>query len=132
VGAEGERLNRLTRVVIGAALRIHSRIGPGVFESVYEMVLARDLTRQRLHVERQKKVSFEFEGMRFENAFTADLVVEEKLVIEVKAVAQLAPIHSRQVLTYLRLLEYPLGLLINFNELHLRNGIKRIANNAPT
>jgi GxxExxY protein len=125
---EASQLNLITGDVIGAALRIHSALGPGLLESVYEVVLARDLARKGYLVERQKPISFEFEGMVFTEGFRADLLVEDAIVVEVKSVALLAPVHASQVLTYLRLLDYPVGLLINFGVARLREGIKRIAN----
>jgi iron complex transport system substrate-binding protein len=128
VGAE--EYNGITERIIGAAMRIHSKLGPGLFEGVYETVLARDLARRGLFVERQKPVTFEFEGMHFDQGFRADLVVERAVVVEVKAVPEIAPIHARQLLTYLRLLDLRLGLVPNFNSLHLRSGIKRVANSS--
>ncbi len=121
-------LNDITGQVMGAALRIHSALGPGVMESVYEMILARDLERRALRVERNKAITFEFEGLHFENAFRTDLVVDGRVIVEVKAVSELAPVHGRQLLTYLRLLNCPVGLLINFGALHLRDGIRRVYN----
>ena len=125
-----EEYNHVTAQIIGAAMRIHSKLGPGLFESVYETVLARDLARRGLFVERQKPVTFEFEGMHFDQGFRADLIVERAVVVEVKAVPEIAPIHARQLLTYLRLLDLRLGLVLNFNSLHLRSGIKRVANSS--
>jgi iron complex transport system substrate-binding protein len=123
-----ERINRLTGQIIGAALQIHSALGPGLFESVYEVVLAKRLAQLGLRVERQKPVSFEFDGIQFDEGFRADLVVEATVVVEVKSVRELAAVHLRQLLTYLRLLGCPAGLVINFDALHLRDGIKRVAN----
>jgi iron complex transport system substrate-binding protein len=123
-----EELNRLTKQIIGAALRIHSALGPGLFESVYEIVLARDLARRGLSVERQKPVTFEFDGMHFKEGFKADLVVGRAVIVEVKSVSEVAPVHCRQLLTYLRLMNYRVGLILNFNTVHLKDGIKRVAN----
>src|SRR5688572_33365984 len=92
--------------------------------------MARDLARRGFSVEKQRLVSFEYDGMHIEEGFRADLVIDGLVVVEVKAVVQLSPVHSRQVLTYLRLLDCPVGLLINFGVLHLRDGIHRIANGA--
>ena len=121
----------ITHQIIGASMRIHSALGPGLFESVHEGVLARDLTRSGLHVERQTSVGFEFEGMKFDDAFRTDLIVERAVVVEVKSIAAISPVHCRQLLTYLRLLELRTGLVINFNVAHLREGIKRILNDPP-
>jgi iron complex transport system substrate-binding protein len=122
-------LDELSGLVIGAAIRIHTRLGPGLLESVYHQVLYRDLVGQGLYVESKKAVSFKFEGMYFENGFVADLVVDRRLVVEVKSVATLMPVFEKQLLTYLRLLDCRLGLLINFNVALLKDGIKRIVNN---
>jgi GxxExxY protein len=99
-----------------------------LLESVYEAILARDLALRGLIVERQKPVAFDFEGMHFDMGFRADLVVEQAVVVEVKAIREFASVHSRQLLTYLRLLEFRVGLLINFGALHMRDGIKRVVN----
>ncbi len=122
-------LDQLTHLIIGSAMRVHTRLGPGLFESVYHSVLYRYLQARGLFVESKKRVSFEFEGQLFEGAFEADLIVERRVVIEVKSVNALAPVFEKQILTYLRLLDCKVGLLINFNTVHLRDGIKRIVNN---
>ena len=121
-------LNIITGKVVDSAYRIHSGLGPGCLESVYESLLARDLTRQGLHVERQKPVSFDFDGLWFENAFRVDLVIEKAVVVEVKAVVQSAPVFSRQVMTYLRLLDLRVGLVLNFGAPTMKDGIHRIVN----
>lgn len=122
-------LDHLSGLVIGAAIRIHTRLGPGLLESVYHQVLYRDLVSRGLYVESKKAVSFKFEGMHFENGFVADLVVERRLVVEVKSVVTLTPVFEKQLLTYMRLLDCRLGLLINFNVALLKDGIKRVVNN---
>ena len=99
-----------------------------MFESVYEVLLEKDLVRRGFSVERQKAIGFEFEGLRFENAFVLDLLVEGKVVVEVKSVDRLAPVFEKQLQTYLRLTDCRVGLLINFNESLLKHGIKRIVN----
>jgi GxxExxY protein len=125
--------NQITGTIVSAAYDIHTRIGPGLLESVYEAVLARTLEQRGLHVERQKPIVFEFEGMRFDEAFRADLLVEGRVLVELKAVEKLARVHGKQVLTYLRLLDLPVGLLINFGAASLSEGIERIMNSrAPT
>jgi iron complex transport system substrate-binding protein len=121
--------DKVSRIVIGSALRVHTRLGPGLFESVYQKVLCVDLRAHGLFVESKKLISFEFEGHHFKDGFEADIVVERCLVVEVKSVLALAPIFEKQLLTYLRLLDYRVGLLINFNTVHLKNGIKRMVNN---
>lgn len=115
--------------VVDAAIRIHRGLGPGLLESVYETVLAADLERRGYRVERQKSVDIEYDGMRFAGAFRADLIVEGSLVIEIKSVEKLTGAHAKQVLTYLRLLNQPLGLLLNFSGETMKEGIRRLANN---
>jgi GxxExxY protein len=119
----------ITGKVVDSAFKLHTRLGPGLLESVYELVMARDLERLGLRVERQKPVSFEFEGMRFEDAFRVDLLVENSVVVELKSVETLSPVHSKQVLTYLRLLKLQVGLLINFGAATMKEGLNRIVNN---
>ena len=121
-----EDLRRITELVIGSALRIHSALGPGLFESVYRDVLADDLTRKSLHVEVEKTFPIIFEGRSFDKAFRVDLAVENKVLVELKSITQIAPIHFTQLLTYLRMLDYRVGLILNFGRLSLE--IKRVAN----
>lgn len=121
-------IDAITEQIVDAAVKIHIKLGPGLLESVYEAVLARELARRRLSVERQKSVSFEFDGMVFEEGFRVDLLVEGCVVVELKSVEKLALVHSKQLLTYLRLLHLPVGLLINFGESRLKDGLHRIAN----
>ena|SRR5687768_5929603 len=119
----------LARVAIDCGLKIHRDLGPGLLESVYEAVLAACLIRAGLAVEQQKPIAIEFDGMVFRAGFRADLVVEGQLLIEVKSVERLAPVHSKQLLTYLRLSGRPLGLLMNFGGETFREGVRRFANN---
>ncbi len=127
-GAKKVDLNRLSHTVIGTALRIHTRLGPGLLESVYQRVFFRNLTRNGLFVECNKPIAFEFEGDWFEDGLRIDLLIERSLIVELKSVVTLAPVHYKQLLTYLKLSGCRLGLLINFGEYHLKDGIKRIAN----
>ena len=115
-----------------AALQIHMELGPGLLESVYEAVLARAVEKRGFQVERQKVVRFEYDGMVFEEGFRTDLLVEGRVVVELKSVEKLAPVHSKQVLTYLRLMNLPVGLLMNFGAATLKEGLHRIVNNLPT
>jgi GxxExxY protein len=124
----GRSLDDITGEIVDAAVRLHKALGPGLLESVYEMVLTRDLQRRGLHVERQKPVSFQYDGLEFEDAFRIDLLVESKVVVEVKSVERPAPVHGKQVLTYLRLMNLPVGLLLNFGAPTLRQGLQRIVN----
>jgi GxxExxY protein len=114
--------------VVDAAFRIHRQLGPGLMESVYEALLVSSLTRRSLHVESQKSVSFDFDGMHFENACRVDLLVEGKVVVELKSVERLAPVHSKQLLTYLRVMNLNVGLLINFGAATFKAGVQRIVN----
>ncbi|MDP2318829.1 MAG: GxxExxY protein [Acidobacteriota bacterium] len=116
-------------IVVDVAFHLHKDLGPGLLESVYEAVLARMLEQRGLQVERQKAVAFDFHGMHFNEGLRVDLLVNGCLVIELKSVEHLAPVHSKQLLTYLRLLNLQLGLAINFGAATFKEGIKRIVNN---
>ena len=122
-------IDELAREAVNCGFAIHKDLGPGLLESVYEMVLAKALERRGNRIERQQSISFEFEGMKFADAFRVDLLAEGKLLIEVKAVEKAAPVHAKQVLTYIRLMKLPLGLLMNFGLATFREGIQRVANN---
>jgi GxxExxY protein len=121
-------LDQITAHVVDAAVQIHRRLGPGLLESVYEAVLQRALEARGLRVERQKPVRFEYDGILIEDAFRVDLLVEGLVVVELKSVEKLAPVHGKQVLTYLRLMDLPVGLLLNFGAATMKEGLKRIAN----
>lgn len=123
-----QEINTITGEIVDAAFQIHYKIGPGLAESFYETLLARELVRRGLEVERQKRVSFDFEGLWFENVGRVDLVIERVVVVEVKSVLVLMPVHEKQLSTYLRALDCRIGLLINFGAAFLKDGIKRIAN----
>ena len=120
--------NETAKQVLDAAFVVHTKLGPGVFESVYEVVLAHELRKKGLIVERQKPMEILYDGIRFDEAFRSDLVVNGKVVVELKSVDALASVHAKQLLTQLRLSGLKLGLLINFGEAHLKNGIKRVIN----
>ena len=113
---------------VDCGFKIHQSLGPGLFESGYEVLMARSLSRRGFMVERQKPISIRFEGETFNEGFRADLLVEGQLLIEIKSVDRLAPVHGKQVLTYLRLIDQPLGLLMNFGGATFREGIKRVVN----
>ena len=115
--------------VVDAAFHLHKDLGPGLLESVYEIVLAKLLEQRGLSVERQKPIPIHYAGLRFDEGFRADLIVEGSLLIELKSVENLAAVHGKQVLTYLRLLDLPLGFLINFGSATFKDGVKRIVNN---
>lgn len=116
-------------VVVDAAFQLHRDLGPGLLESVYESVLAGMLEKRGLRVERQRSVAFDFAGIHFNEGLRVDLLVEGCLVVELKSVENFAPVHAKQVLTYLRLMNLSLGLLINFGAPTFKEGIKRIVNN---
>jgi iron complex transport system substrate-binding protein len=124
-------LDDITGAIVDASLHIHKDLGPGLLESVYEAVLARSLEKRGLRIERQKVVRFEYDGMVFEEAFRIDLLVEGSVIVELKSVEKLAPVHSKQLLTYLSLMHLPIGLLINFGAATLKEGLHRIVNNLP-
>ena len=121
--------NELSNIVIGEAIKVHSQLGPGLLESVYQECLFYKLLKTGLIIERQKPIPLIFEEVKLECGFRCDILVENKLIIEIKAVEALNDIHLAQVLTYLKLTNVKLGLLMNFNVLKLKDGIKRVVNN---
>jgi len=121
-------LEEVSAVVVDTSFHLHKDLGPGLLESVYESVLTRLLEHRGLRVERQKNVSFDFAGLHFDEGLRIDLLVEGCLVVELKSVENLAPVHAKQLLTYLRLLDLRLGLLINFGAATFKEGIRRIVN----
>jgi GxxExxY protein len=120
--------NEISRIILDECFAIHQELGPGLLETVYEVVLAQALQMRGLHVERQVPVPIEFRGLQFDEGFRADLMVEGKVLIELKSVEAVKPVHGKQVLTHLRLTGLKLGLLVNFGERLLKDGIKRVAN----
>jgi iron complex transport system substrate-binding protein len=123
------QLNRISGDVLDLSIRLHRELGPGLLESVYETVLAGKLIELGYSVDRQKPIDIQFEGRRFEAAFRIDLLVDQQLLVEVKSVERLNPAHSKQLLTYLRLTNLQLGLLINFGGATLKEGFRRLVNN---
>lgn len=122
-------VDEITGEIVDAAVKVHAGLGPGLLESVYEMILSRELERRGLKVRCQEPVAFQFDGMYFPEGFRFDLLVEDLVIVELKSVEKLAPVHSKQVLTYLRLLNLHVGLLINFGGATLKEGLHRIVNN---
>jgi GxxExxY protein len=120
--------NELSHVIIGGAMKVHSALGPGLLESAYEACLLYELIKSGLNVEAQKPLPLVYESVKLECGYRVDLLVERKLIVEVKAVEGLAEIHFAQVLTYLRLSNLRLALLLNFNVVHMKDGIRRIVN----
>ena len=118
--------NEIANQIIDAAFVVHTKLGPGLLESVYEVVMAYELKKRGLNAERQKAMPILYDNIRFDEAFRSDIVVNGKVIAELKSVEALLPVHAKQVLTQLRLSGLKLGLLINFGEAHLKNGIKRI------
>ncbi len=121
-------IEEISAIVVDAAFHLHKDLGPGLLESVYESVLARLLEERGLRVERQRSVAFDFHGMHFDDGLRLDLLVNGCLIVELKSVENLAPVHAKQLLTYLRLLNLRLGLLINFGAATFKEGVKRIVN----
>ena len=122
-------LNDITRTIIGCAIKVHSRLGPGVLENSYEACLAHDLEKAGLKVLRQVGLPLVYEGVNLDVGYRLDLLVENEIVVEVKAQNELLPVHKAQLLSHLRLSGRQVGLLINFHELLLKNGIIRMVNN---
>ncbi len=129
-GAETRReLDDITGAIVDASVKLHQALGPGLLESVYEAVLARDLNRRGYSVERQKVLRFSYDGMEFDEGLRLDLLVEGCVIVELKSVEKLAPVHKKQLLTYLRLSHLQVGLLINFGAATVKEGLHRIVNN---
>ena len=121
--------NEISSKILDCSIRIHRTLGPGLFESVYEEVLCYELQKANLSFERQVGIQVKYEGVKMDIGFRADIIVENKVIIELKSVEAIAPVHKKQLLTYLKLSGLKLGLLINFNEALLKNGLTRIVNN---
>jgi GxxExxY protein len=122
-------MKELTGKVIGAAMNVHSALGPGLLESAYEACLHYELTQKGLQVERQKMLPVHYAGKDLDCGYRIDLLVENRLILELKALEQVHPLHEAQLISYLRLSGHKVGLLINFNVLHLKQGIRRLVNN---
>ena len=122
------QINEISGTIVDSAISIHSALGPGLLESVYEVLLAHELKQRGLKVERQVPVPICYLGIRFEEGYRLDLLVENLVVVEIKSVEDVLPVHKKQLLTYLRLTGKPLGLLLNFNQNLMKDGITRIAN----
>ncbi|MDQ3192545.1 MAG: GxxExxY protein [Bacteroidota bacterium] len=123
------RENELAKIVVELSLKIHKTLGPGLLESVYEEVLCYELTKLGLEFTRQKGINVMYEDIKMNLGFRADIIIEDILIVELKSVETVAPVHNKVLLTYLRLTNKKLGLLVNFNVEMIRDGIKRIANN---
>jgi len=123
--------NQVAQIVVDAAFKVHTKLGPGLLESVYEEVLAYELTQRRLRIERQKPLPVVYDDVRLELGYRIDMLVEDQVILELKSVEVIATVHTKQLLTYLRLADKRLGLLINFGDALIKRGIKRIVNGLP-
>ncbi len=120
--------NEIAKQIVDVAYKIHTTYGPGLLESVYETIMAYELKKRGLRVNRQQAIPVVHESVRMDLGFRADLIVEDKVVVEIKSIEAIAPVHKKQLLTYLRLMDKRLGLLINFNVELIKNGITRVVN----
>ncbi|MCW3073470.1 MAG: hypothetical protein JWP69_539 [Flaviaesturariibacter sp.] len=128
-GIAGMEINDITGEVIAAAIKVHTELGPGLFESVYEEILTYELMKRNLFVQRQVAIPVVYESVQMEAGFRADLIIERLVIVEIKSIETVAAVHKKRVLTYLKLAGLKIGLLINFNEELLKNGITRLYNN---
>jgi GxxExxY protein len=129
--AQADQLNAITEQIIGAAMDVHRVIGPGLLESAYEACLAFELRARGFRVEQQKPLPVIYKDVRLDGGYRLDIVVNESVIVEIKAIEKLASVHDAQVLSYLRLLNYRVGLLLNVHCTMLKHGIRRIVNNFP-
>jgi len=120
--------NEIATIIVDTAFRIHSDLGPGLFETVYERIMEVELAKRGLSVFRQKPIPIVYGGLHFGAGFRADLLVDDKVIVEVKSIDALHPVHKKQMLTYLRFADKRLGLLINFNVALIKDGIVRLVN----
>lgn len=120
--------NEISKIIVDVSYKIHTKLGPGLLESVYEAILFHELVKRGLSVERQKTIPVVWENVFLDIGFRSDLIVEDKVIVEIKSVEQVSRVHPKQLLTYLRITKLKLGLLINFNEALIKNGITRVAN----
>jgi len=123
--------NELATIIVDAAYKIHTLVGPGLLESAYQAMLVHELKKRGLQVETEVPVPVFYDGIQLELGFRADVIVENKVIIELKSVEKVLPVHSKQLLTYLRMADKKLGLLINFSEALIKSGITRVVNNLP-
>jgi GxxExxY protein len=124
--------NEVAKQIVDAAFLVHTTLGPGLLESAYRRVIAHELRKRGLRVEHESPIPVVYDGVTFDEAFKADLIVEDLVIVELKSVEVIAKVHKKQLLTYLKIANKRLGLLINFNELLIKNGITRIANELPS
>jgi GxxExxY protein len=120
--------NEIGKIVVNAAINVHRKLGPGLLENVYEVVLSYELKKCGLHIKQQVPVSIQYDGLTFDVGFRADIIIEDKVILELKSVEKTIPAHRKQIQTYLKLTGYKLGFLLNFGEALMKEGIKRIVN----
>jgi GxxExxY protein len=132
VAVQADRLNAITEQIIGAAMEVHRAIGPGLLESAYEACLVFELRQRGLHVEEQKPLPITYKHVRLDCGYRLDLVVADSVIVEIKAVEKLNPVHDAQLLSYLKLASCRVGLLLNFHCTMFKNGIRRLVNDFPT
>lgn len=123
--------NEIATQIVDSAYRIHTTLGPGLFEIVYEVALAHELKKRGLQVLRQQPIPIQYDSIQFDEGFRADVIVENKVIIELKSIEKISCVHKKQLLTYLRLTDMRLGLLINFGEELIKDGISRVVNQLP-
>ena len=128
---ETQRINRITEGIIGAAIEVHRALGPGLLESAYEQCLCHELSLRKFSFQRQVELPVKYKGVQLDCGYRMDVVVENAVIIELKTVEDLLPVHQAQLITYLKLYDRSIGLLINFNVPVLKDGIKRIVHNFP-
>jgi len=121
--------NEISKILVNIFLKVHRTIGPGLFESVYEAAICYELDKLKISYRRQAEIDVLYESVKMDLGFRADIIVEEKVIIEIKSIEAIAPVHHKQLLTYLKLTNFKLGLLVNFNVSLIKNGITRIVNN---
>ena len=131
-GTEAQRGNEITQEIIGACIEIHREIGPGLLESAYEECLCYELSQRGLNFERQKPLPVRYKAVQLDCGYRIDLVIEDAVIVELKTVESLLPVHEAQLLTYLKLTGIELGLLINFNVRMLKDGVRRMKNSPPS
>ncbi len=120
--------NELSKIIVNCCFQVHVNLGPGLFESVYEEALAFELVKQNIIIKKQQGIPVIYEGVKLDLGFRADLIVQDKVIIEIKSVEAIAPVHQKQLMTYLKLTGIKLGLLINFNVALIKDGIQRVVN----
>ena len=123
--------DEIAKQAVDAAYQVHTKLGPGLFEIVYEVTLVYELKKRGLHVVRQQPIPIVYESIKFDEGFRADVIVEDKVILELKSLEAVSPVHKKQLLTYLRLADKRLGLLINFGEGLIKDGLTRVVNGLP-